>query len=445
MIARRRFTLIVVASAITCSILALSQAGATIINGRCYPHPVRIGVINEGPADAPKVAQANLEWVRITIPWRAVQPNSSTWSWGSIDNRVNSHFSRGRRILAILSTAPQWAGSNAHGTRPVGTVQNTSLWEEFVRRVAIRYAGKIDAYEIWNEPDFIDHEDGVGWDGPLFNEGGGALPYYALYVQKASQRIRANAPGTLVVAPATRSRAEPRTNSVFTSLQQYGTAAHMDVVSFHANATTSDSSNTVWSRIESYFTRIRNRNPANQNKPVWITEFGWATAQNGEGGQRDKIRSIAERLAWGWRDFSQCAVSGGPPIPKTALAFIWQLKDTASNSRGIYRQNGTPKAVVTQYLQTLPVWGIQAPTESPLPYAQFNVSCSGRTCTFTSGYSDNGQGFVYDWDFGDGATAVGRVVTHTYSKRGLYHVYHGTPRVSVFGSQPSDARIIEVP
>ena len=45
-------------------------------------------------------------------------------------------------------------------------------------------------------------------------------------------------------------------------------------------------------------------------------------------------------------------------------------------------------------------------------------------CTFTSGYP-NASWRQFDWYFGDGSTATGRTVTHTFSAVGTYFIFHG--------------------
>jgi len=52
------------------------------------------------------------------------------------------------------------------------------------------------------------------------------------------------------------------------------------------------------------------------------------------------------------------------------------------------------------------------------------VCCSNKTSSFDgSGSSDpDGDRLTYSWDFGDGATAQGEKVTHSYSKGGVYKV-----------------------
>jgi|GEM_PF-2082209 len=421
-----------------------AQLSATDINGRCYPNPVHIGVNDQPPEQAVAFRNRNIEWVRITIPWRDVNPSQGSWTWGGIDTMVNAHYAQGNKILAILSTAPTWAGSNSHGTRPPA---DTSLWSEFVRRAAIRYRGKIQAYEIWNEPNFGDVGTGVGWDGPLFPS---TLPTYAAYVRAAGIEINANDPQALVVGPVTSSRPDSKTVEVFRSLEEVKfsglNASHwIDVVSFHANGESDISSSDVWSRISSQLSTLRNRNPSNLNKPVWITEYGWATSFVGESGQRDKIRAITERLTLDWSLLSYPAYCGD--ITKTFLAFIYKDIDTPGTSdatRGILRSNGASKAVVSGYIQTLPPFAIQPSRGyNAEGYQPFSVSCSFRTCTFTSGWPDPGNGSrIFDWDFGDGATAMGYQVTHTFSGPATYFVYHGMTGILEW---PSDAQMVTIP
>jgi hypothetical protein len=108
-----------------------------------------------------------------------------------------------------------------------------------------------------------------------------------------------HAPGTLVVAPATRSSPTSETVDVYRSLEQYGASLFIDVISFHANGGPGHTSNEAWSRINSRLYTIRARNPGNLNKPAWITEFGWPSSDEGQQLQRDKIEAIAQKWTMG--------------------------------------------------------------------------------------------------------------------------------------------------
>jgi hypothetical protein len=94
---------------------------------------------------------AHLGWSRIDILWSIVNPSPGVWDFSFTDAQVNNAVGWGQQILAILHSVPQWAGGGATGDNPPLT---TVDWAEYARQVALRYRGKIAAYEIWNEPDW---------------------------------------------------------------------------------------------------------------------------------------------------------------------------------------------------------------------------------------------------------------------------------------------------
>ena len=60
------------------------------------------------------------------------------------------------------------------------------------------------------------------------------------------------------------------------------------------------------------------------------------------------------------------------------------------------------------------------------PFANFTVSCSGRTCTFNASSSTDNLTIPtngYWWDFGDNTTGSGKIVNHTYSYGTFFWVH----------------------
>jgi serine protease len=61
----------------------------------------------------------------------------------------------------------------------------------------------------------------------------------------------------------------------------------------------------------------------------------------------------------------------------------------------------------------------------PAPVARFTFSCTGLTCAFDgSSSTDDPPGGItrHAWNFGDGGTATGSMVNHTYSGSGTFNV-----------------------
>jgi hypothetical protein len=407
-------------------------SSAVVIGDIAYSQPITIGVVQQ-TSDYSLARGANLGWVRVTFAWRDINPAYGVFNWGPTDGNINDARSRGLKVLAILSTAPTWAGSNDKGTTPPG---NISYWEEFVHQVAQHYAGRVEAYEIWNEPDLTNSGDGVGWNANLW-----ASPRYVDYLHSAAKNIRAYAPGTLVVGPATSSQPNANTVEVFKQLQQVTfpdgpASSFLDVVSFHANANNDESTQTVLDRITSQLGTLANRNPSNLRKPIWLTELGWKSSRVGEPAQRDRIRNIVTALRGSGGYIPDCYLC--PPAPqhsayKWTHVFIYKDVDSPTENSGIYRLDKTPKPVVTDYLWTLPFPAKHLNDE----YTPFTASCSGRTCTFSS---SSAYGTVH-WDFGDGTTSTGVVTTHTFLAAGQYFVAQGA---EVVGPGGSDVRLIRV-
>jgi polysaccharide biosynthesis protein PslG len=89
--------------------------------------------------------------VRILIPWNNVEPANNYFYWNKVDALVDAAYSRNMGILGVLNSTPAWAvapGQPAPASPPVSTTE----YAQFVGAVAQRYAGKISAYEVWNEP-----------------------------------------------------------------------------------------------------------------------------------------------------------------------------------------------------------------------------------------------------------------------------------------------------
>jgi hypothetical protein len=422
------------------ALLCAAPAMAVVLDGVAYSQPIAIG-INMQAYDVSLIREANAGWVRINLPWREINPGSGTWAWGTADAVVRNARSQGLKVLAILSTAPVWAGSNANGTAPPFEI---ARWETYVRKVARRYAGRIQAYEIWNETNLRNVGTGIGWDRDL-----GWYPRYADYLRAAALQIRRYAPGTLVVGPVTSSEPDARTAEVFQQLEEVvytdGPAwSFLDVVSFHANGRNDQSTATVLDHIERQLEILRSRNPSAAAKPIWLTEFGWEVRPGiSEESQRDRVRNVVEALTGSGGYLPDCYLCPGAPLHSTyfwAAVFLYKDMDSPGESRGIYRIDRTRKPVITDYLARIP-FPARHPNDA---FAPFLTLCKARTCTFISSASEPYVSLRYrhHWDFGDGTTGMGRVVTHTYAAGGQYFVVSGVEAGT--GPVASDARLVPV-
>lgn len=330
---------------------SLAEAQSCLCTG---VRPVPIGVNTQGPlgpmplnpTHGSLARNANLGWVRTgETRWSIVNPSAGVWDFAKIDDIVTDMETHGQQILAILYHPPVHAGGNTCGTK---APYDITLWEEYVRLMAQRYAGRIDAYEIWNEPDgdsTCGSNDGIGWEGAI-----STYPTYTDYLRAASNQIRTWAPGTTILAGAFKSQAVPRTQEIAAQIHNTNSASYFDVLSIHARGITDEHSSNTTNRLKTSLDYINVAGPSLACKPKWVTEYGFNTTHNTQTSQKDKIRRMTEVFAG-----SYDTTCSGYQRQEYAVdkAFIYLILD-GNETRGIYSDPYSSKAVVYQYLQTLP-------------------------------------------------------------------------------------------
>ena len=130
----------------------------------------RFGVIEsfEDPAAADRLGAT---WTRARFQWAEVQPDGpAQWEPPLDDEALDAELAAGREVVGLLIGIPDWARDRRGLPRglslPAGDPDNT--WGVFVAEAVGRYAGRIDRWIIWNEPD-IDDPDAPGhtWDGDI--------------------------------------------------------------------------------------------------------------------------------------------------------------------------------------------------------------------------------------------------------------------------------------
>lgn len=407
----------------------LAALGATALPVAAQPacgiRPVTIGINVQGEPDFGLVRTARAGWVRLNLRWSEVNPAPGVWRFERIDRQVRQARDRDLEILALLAHAPEWLGGGHNGTTPPAEV---ARWTEFVRLTAERYRGRIAAYEIWNEPDFRNEGDGIGWNREIAES-----PRYVDYLRAAAMAIRQAAPGTRVVGPALSSGLSDRKLAFLDQLERTRfpdgsrPADHLDAVSLHQNVQGTDGAGPWLVRLlANGLYPLESRAPSLAGKPLWVTEFGWQSTLVGEAGQRDNLAS-ALALMTGGADFPLCANVGRFAI---SHGFIYKLLDSSAETSGLFRVDGSAKPVVADYLSRL---DFPAREGGAAPVAM-TVTCSELSCRFEQDVFDDPGPWSCRWNFGDGAVLPRpgrkgrsdprdcRAVEHAYGRPGTYPV-----------------------
>ncbi len=275
--------------------------------------------------------------VRILIPWVTIEERQGEYSWDYIDYIVDAANSRGMGILGVINQTPIWAGVPVMAGMP-----DPDVFAGFAEKVATRYAGKISAYEIWNEPNAINSLDPVD------------PAAYTSLLKAAYPLIKQVDPtitviGGVVGAGATLGHITMNPDDFVQGMYAAGAKGYFDALSFHPyqySDTFSAGAGVAGSPLEQLqqILQIMATNGDGDLK-VWATEYGQPTT--GQYTEQQQAEFIQDFLnAW-----SQMAGTG--PM------FIYTLQDTDSGSPnlqdnfGVYYSDGTAKQVVQVILDFL--------------------------------------------------------------------------------------------
>ena len=143
--------------------------------------------------DLEAVARLGYKWCRIhdasfITKWGYIEPEPGQWIWH--DQQVALAHKHGLHILGMLDSTPPWASGADHDGyfRVYHAPKNIEDWRNYVRTVVTHYRGKIDQWEVWNEP----------WDMFRFFQGGTPQLYVQL-LQTAYEEAKAANPDCVIL------------------------------------------------------------------------------------------------------------------------------------------------------------------------------------------------------------------------------------------------------
>jgi len=271
--------------------------------------------------------------IRILIPWKGVEASNDVWTWSAVDRMVNSANARGMSVIGILNSPPDWAevpGTPSLGGPPADPAE----YAEYAGMVATRYAGKVAAYEVWNEPNYY-----VFWQ---------PTPDAAAYTEilkAAYTSIKAADPNAVVVAGAIAATPDSGTQMVdavrfVTEMYAAGAGGYFDALSFHPYNYFVKFSQGVGmpSSPLTLVNGIHDVMVANGdgNKKIWATEYGEPSSLGGDAVQAAYIDDFLST----WRNLDYA----GPAYIHTVRDYF--SLDPIAASFGVYNSDWTPKPAV---------------------------------------------------------------------------------------------------
>jgi hypothetical protein len=93
------------------------------------------------------VTQAGFNWLKHQVEWTAVEPTAGQYDWSELDSIVSAATAAGLHIVVSVQHAPTFYRGPSSGLMPA----DPTNYQKVMQAMASRYAGKIQAYELWNE------------------------------------------------------------------------------------------------------------------------------------------------------------------------------------------------------------------------------------------------------------------------------------------------------
>lgn len=323
------------------------------------------------PALANQAVGLGLQWVKVEVRWETMQPNEGdAIAFETLDNIVSGLDSQGLNILLTVTTAPAWTRTLDEESGPP---DDLAQFAAFVGGLVGHYAGVVDAYQIWNEPNIRSK-----WKSPVHPIGAGQ---YFEMLRQSYLLIKAIDPNAQVVsaglAPTGFNDAHDAqvgnlgVNAVddrvfLRELYTLGLADYSDAIGAHpmgwANppeavcCTAAEGVTTHFESPQFYFLntlqdyRAIMEQAGDSGTPIWITKFGWGTSE--DLGAFDEINifvtytSLDEQAAYISRAYQ---IAGGLGYVGPMFAYnlngcvVLDLYNTDSCYYSLLDPNGVPR------------------------------------------------------------------------------------------------------
>jgi hypothetical protein len=193
------------------------------------------------------------------VDWHEIATSRGNYNWSNFDMWMTLAQQHNVDVTYTFGRVPSWANGGQGTSVPMTNMQD---WDDFVKAVATRAAGRVKYWEIWNEPN-----DTHFWTGNVAT--------LVTMAQHAAQIIKSIDPNAVILTPSpTWTSTSP--DQWMTQYLQAGGGQYADVIAFHGYVNASPES------IDSLAANMRQVMSANgqSSKPLWDTEASWSLADS---------------------------------------------------------------------------------------------------------------------------------------------------------------------
>ena len=295
----------------------------------------------EGYGYLQRARDGGITWVREDFRWSAIEPQPGRYSWARTDALMRNAALLGLHVLAVASYAPGWA--SGHDESDAYPPTRPADYAAFVKAVADRYGrgGKfwrshprlhqspLTAIELWNEPSLV-----FSW------RSGPDPAAYARLVRAAATAVKPGHPRMTLLAAGDVAEENPGWLQALLradiGLWKSSLVGAWSVHPYGHGLSPYDTTVPQLARFDRVLLTRSQSLAAGVNKPIWITELGWRTADASadsvdEQTQAQYERDALVRATTEWRSFV-----------RRSFVFTWTKPDL-ENHYNLIRPDGSTR------------------------------------------------------------------------------------------------------
>lgn len=164
---------------------------------------------------AAKARELGVNWVKIDLPWADIESAPHVYSFSALDAMIAALTAADLKIMLNVYDAPGWSRANyteklnSQFIEHTGPPEKLEDFARFLAALVTRYAGLVQAYEIWKSPNLVKF-----WTVPVYTrerettaEGDFGIPdeiamgaeYYVALLKTAYETIKSHDTQALVI------------------------------------------------------------------------------------------------------------------------------------------------------------------------------------------------------------------------------------------------------
>ncbi len=228
--------------------------------------------------DAAKSIKA--KWIRIGFIWALANPEKDKYNFKDYDIIINEALKRDLRILPVVIWTPEWASANRNPDKYIfypPTEKTVGKYgsgydylEKFAETISERYKGKIEYYELWNEPDMRPSLCDANGNGTSSDEYAKMLSYFYKGIKAGNKEAK------VVLGGLAQGEREPECEKDYAlkllGSERYPAGKNFDVFNFHTNFKLPDE---IKKQIEDNEKLLKKFGIG--EKKIWITETSYTS------------------------------------------------------------------------------------------------------------------------------------------------------------------------